>query len=63
MAVEKINLNISSISKFRDKYKKALIIAAVFSAIMAILDGESVLSSFIFGFIWLSIIFCGIVAS
>lgn len=63
MAVEKINLNISSLSRFRDKYKKALIIAAIFSAIMAILDGKSFISSFIFGFIWLSIIFCGIVAS
>jgi hypothetical protein len=63
MAVEKINLNISSISRFRDKYKKALIIAAIFSAIMAILDGKSLISSFIFGFIFLSLIFCGMVAS
>lgn len=62
MAVEKINLNIATVSRFRDKYIKALIAAAVLSVIMAILEGKSFISNFILGFIGLSIFFFAIVS-
>lgn len=63
VSVEKIDLNVSSMSRFRDKYKNALIIAAILSAVLALLDGKNFVGSFLFGFFWMGLIFCGIITS